>query len=300
MTVTTIKTILCAVDLSEFSRPVLAHAAALSRWYRAEVKVLHVFAAVMPPATLGAYPGWMLEVPEARGSIASELQSLLEPFTRDGVPIDLHTAEGSAAIEIVRYASELQADLLVMGTHGRAGVDRFVLGSVTEKVLRKAPCPVLTLPPAAAATNAAVEYDNIVCPTDFSPSSETGVQWALSLGRMTDAMVTVLHVVETPTDDEGKPRIQQPAASDDAETRALRSLVTEYSHATDRVTERVAHGKPYREILRTASECKADLIVMGVRGRGPVDLTLFGSTTNQVVRRATCPVMTVRSRGERL
>ena len=296
----TIKTILCPIDLSGFSRPALAHAAALSRWYRAEVKVLHVFAAVMPPATLGTYPGWMLQVPEARRSITSELQSVLEPFTTAGVPLDLHIADGDAPAEIVRHASELHADLLVMGTHGRGGFDRFALGSVTEKVLRKAPCPVLTLPPGAAATNVAVEYHNIVCPTDFSPSSETGVQWALSLGRVTDAMVTVLHVVETSTDDEGKPRAQQAAASDDAEARALRSLVKEHIQAADKVTEVVTHGKPYREILRAASECKADLIVIGVRGRGPVDLTLFGSTTNQVVRRATCPVMTVRSRGERL
>ena len=296
----TIKTILCPIDLSDFSRPVLAHAAALSRWYRAEVTVLHVFAAVMPPATLGTYPAWMLQIPEARNSITSELQSLLEPFTTAGAPLDLHVAEGDAAAEIVRHASELQADLLVMGTHGRGGFDRFALGSVTEKVLRKAPCPVLTLPPGAAATNAAVEYHNIVCPTDFSPSSKTGVQWALSLGRMTNAMVTVLHVVETPTDDEGKAHTQQEAASDDAAERALRSLVAEHIHAGGRVTEVVAYGKPYREILRTASECDADLIVIGVRGRGPVDLTVFGSTTNQVVRRATCPVMTVRLRGERL
>ncbi len=295
----TIKTILCPIDLSDFSRPVLAHAAALSRWYRAEVKVLHVFAAVMPPATLATYPGWMLQVPEGRDSITRELQSLLEPFTKVGVPLDLHIAEGDAPAEIVRHASEVQADLLVMGTHGRGGFDRFALGSVTEKVLRKAPCPVLTLPPGASVTDAGVEYHHIVCPTDFSPSSETGVQWALSLGRMTDAMVTVLHVVETPTDDEGTPRTQHEPASDDVEARALRSLVTKHMHTADRVTELVAYGKPYSEILRAAGERDADLIVIGVRGRGPVDLTLFGSTTNQVVRRATCPVMTVRSRGER-
>lgn len=294
----TVKTILCPIDLSDFSRPALAHAAALSRWYRAEVKVLHVFAAVMPPATLGAYPGWMLEVPESRDSIASELQSMLEPFTSAGVPLDLHIAEGSAATEIVRHASELPADLLVMGTHGRGGFDRFALGSVTEKVLRKAPCPVLTLPPGAAPLTDTVEYRTIVCPTDFSSSSDAGVQWALSVGRMADAAVTVLHVIETETDDEGTPRAQSSAALADAAACELRSLVTRYIQPANRVTELVAYGKPYREILRTANDCKADLIVIGVRGRGPVDLTLFGSTTNQVVRRATCPVMTVRSTTE--
>jgi nucleotide-binding universal stress UspA family protein len=294
----TINTILCAIDLSDFSRPVLAHAAALSRWYQAELKVLHVFAAVMPPATLGTYPGWMLQVPEGHDAIGSELRSMLEPFTKVGVALDLRTAEGDAAAEIVRHASELHADLLVMGTHGRGGFDRFALGSVAEKVLRKAPCPVLTLPPGADATTGAGEYRNILCPTDFSASSELGVRFALSFARMTHGTVTILHVIETANDAEVHQLADHGAASASPEAQALHSLVAGCIQPADSVTERVAHGKPYREILRTAIERDADLIVIGVRGRGSVDLTLFGSTTNQVVRRATCPVMTVRSTGE--
>ena len=290
----TIATILCPIDLSDFSKPALAHAAALSRWYQAEVTVLHVFAAVMPPATLGTCPGWMLQVPEARDQITNELQSMLEPFTTAGVALNLHTAEGNPASEIIRHASELHADLVVMGTHGRGGFDRFALGSVTEKVLRKAPCPVLTLPPDAASTIGAVRHHHIVCPTDFSPSADVAIRWTLSLARVSQAAVTILHVIETANDCEHE---QQTTHRADA-ARALHSLVTAFVTRGDRVTERIAHGKPCREILSIASECDADLIVIGVRGRGPVDLTLFGSTTNHVVRRAACPVLTIRSLGE--
>jgi nucleotide-binding universal stress UspA family protein len=299
----TIRTILCPIDLSDFSRPALAHAAALGRWYGAEVIVLHVFATVMPPATLGAYPAWMLHVPEARGVITQELRSMLEPYTTGATTLRLHTAEGDASGEIVRHASELHADLVVIGTHGRSGFDRLTLGSVTEKVLRKAPCPVLTLPPDAASNPADVQYHSILCPTDFSSSSEYGIDFALGVARRSGATVTVLHVIEmvdedanatdeaTPTGDHARRRCEIEAA-------ALHSLLATHVRPSDRVSELITTGKPHRAILCAAADCRADLIVIGVRGRGPMDLTLFGSTTNQVVRRATCPVITIRSRGE--
>jgi nucleotide-binding universal stress UspA family protein len=298
----TIRRILCPIDLSDFSRPALAHATALARLSEADVVVLHVFAAFMPPATLGTYPAWMLQVPEARDTIAQELRSMLEPYTTIGTPLRLHTAAGDPAGEIVRHASELQADLIVMGTHGRGGFDRFTLGSVTEKVLRKAPCPVLTLPPGAASSAATLDYRSILCPTDFSPSSERGVEFALSMARRSHATVTILHVIETVDEDadttDRKTPIGDHARPRCEEEEALHSRVATHVQPSDRISELITTGKPHRAILRVANDCRADLIVIGVRGRGPVDLTLFGSTTNQVVRRAVCPVITVRSRGE--
>ena len=298
----TVRRILCPIDLSDFSRPALAHATALARLYEAEAVVLHVFAAYLPPANLGTYPAWMLRVPEARETIAQELRAMLEPYSTTGTPVRLHTAEGDAADEIVRHASELQVDLIVMGTHGRGGFDRFTLGSVTEKVLRKAPCPVLTLPPAAASSAATLDYRTILCPTDFSLSSECGVDFALSIARRSHATVTVLHVIET-VDDDADTTDRRALTGHHTDTRyeeeaqALHSRLATHVQPSDRVSELIATGKPHRAILRVAGDRRADLIVIGVRGRGPVDLTLFGSTTNQVVRRAVCPVITVRSRG---
>jgi nucleotide-binding universal stress UspA family protein len=191
-----LKRILCPVDFSDFSPPVLAHAVALANWFGAEVAALHVFASWMPPASSTTYPGWMLQVPEARASIEKELAMLTVPFTSMDAQISLRTAEGDAANEIVRQASALAADLIVIGTHGRSGFDRFTLGSVTEKVLRKTPCPVLTLPPGAPRASHDVNYRRVLCPIDFSRCSERALHFAVTVARKAHAGVTVVHVVE--------------------------------------------------------------------------------------------------------
>ena len=242
----------------------------------------------------------MMEVPEARDVITKELHALVEPFSAGTGPVRLHTAEGDAAKEIVRYADEWTADLLVIGTHGRSGFDRFALGSVAEKVLRKASCPVLTLPPGAARTVDGVAYRHVLCPTDFSECSEGALDFAVALALRADATVTALHVVDTldgQHDSNGPTYIAELRRKHmESEHNSLRELMATRAATGCRITELVVSGRPHREILRVATEHQADVIVLGVRGRGSVDLALFGSTTNQVVRRSTCPVITVRGR----
>jgi universal stress protein A len=171
-TVTEIRRILCPVDFSEFSTSVLAYAAAFAKLFGSEITVLHVFAAAVPPASSATYPAWLLQVPDARKSIADELHLLLAPLSSAGITVRTQIAEGNAAAEIARHAAEHDVDLVVMGTHGRSGFDRLTLGSVAEKVLRKAPCPVLTIPPGAARTVTDVSVRRILCPTDSSACSE--------------------------------------------------------------------------------------------------------------------------------
>jgi len=295
-----IKRILCPIDLSDFSPPVLAHAAALARLYGAEITALHVFAAWLPPPGQATYPRWMMEIPEARQSITEELKTLLDPFTtKGGHALSLRTADGNAATEIVRHARDLDADLIVMGTHGRSGFDRFTLGSVTEKVLRKASCPVLTLPPGAARVVEAVEYRQILWPTDFSEPSKRALELAVSMAVRAKGVVLGLHVVETFGDGPLQPDSPEYVTAfrryqcDDAKIW-LHELAGQHEAAGCPIDEAVVVGKPYQEILRVATDRNVDVIVIGVRGRGSVDLTLFGSTTNQVVRRAPCPVLTLQ------
>jgi len=293
--------ILCPVDLSDFSPPVLAHAAALARLYGAEITALHVFAAWLPAPAQATYPGWMMQIPEARQSITEELTALVDPFATNGHALSLRTADGDAATEIVRHAQDMAAHLIVMGTHGRSGFDRFTLGSVTEKVLRRASCPVLTLPPGAARLAEAVEYRQILWPTDFSEPSERALELAVSLAVRARGTVLGLHVVETLGGDPLPPDSPEYVAAfrryqRDSAKGALHELADRHQATGCRIDEAVILGKPYQEILRVAADRNADVIVIGVRGRGAIDLTLFGSTTNQVVRRATCPVITLRGR----
>ena len=115
-----------------------------------------------------------------------------------GAAIECVAVEGNVAPEIVRLARELPADLIVMGTHGRTGFDRLMLGSVTERILRKAPCPVLTVPRRApdAVPVGPVLFKRILCAIDYSPSAMKALTYATSLAEQAGAHLTAVHVLE--------------------------------------------------------------------------------------------------------
>ncbi len=290
--------ILCAIDLSDVSAPALACAVSLGRTFGADVTALHVFDPWPPVGPLMAAREPRQPEFDARAATTHELQTMLARFAATGPAPHLQIAEGNATAEIVRHARELHADLIVMGTHGRSGFDRLALGSVAEKVLRKSPCPVLTLPPGAGPLTPEVAFRTLLCPVDFSSDSARALDFAVALASRVDGTVTALNIVDAL---DGDPEPQTPAyivefrrQQRQAAQTALLDLIATRAGAVQ-VTGVVALGRPHREILRVAAEQASDLIVMGVRGRGPVDLTLFGSTANQVVRRATCAVLTIRS-----
>jgi nucleotide-binding universal stress UspA family protein len=193
-----------------------------------------------------------------------------------------------------------RADLIVIGTHGRRGFTRLLLGSVAESVLHEAPCPVMTVSPhTEAAASDVVTFKRILCPIDFSPSALLALGFALDLARQAGGLVTLLHVVEWLAEEEPRtsahfnvPEVRGYMV-DDARQR-LRSLVAEESRVWCEIDDVIVSGRAHREILRAAEARAADLIVMGSQGRGGVGLALFGSTTQQVVRSAACPVLTVR------
>jgi nucleotide-binding universal stress UspA family protein len=132
---------------------------------------------------------------------------------------------------------------------------------------------------------------------DFSSSSVAALRLALSMAEEADAALTVLHVVDWDTDAERSLAFDSAdfhrRVGDEARAR-LDALVTDDARVWCKPSTRILEGKPYRQILKVAEDEAADLIIIGVRGRNPVDLALFGSTTNQVVRHASCPVLTLR------
>lgn len=298
------KEIICPVDFSDASIRAFAHAAALVRWYGAHLTVLHV----VPPFDLARMPGDVgdpvqIVTPALRDGVLDEMR---RSFDLGAVlpQVSLVADLGDPRAAIVDQAVSKGADLIVMGTHGRRGVRRLLLGSVTETVLREAPCPVLTVPPdAPRAVSEAVTFKRILCPIDFSPSALQALGFALDLARQADGLVTLLHVVEwLPEEGPGASKPFNSAhyrrdLAADAEER-LRTLMAGESRTWVGIDNIVVFGRAYREILRAAETKRADLLVMGAQGRGGVDLALFGSTTQQVVRGATCPVLTVRAQRE--
>lgn len=291
--------ILCPVDLSDVSRHTLQHAALLARWYAAKITALHVWNPRVISSTDFAFVGTAPPVVVNNDEVAEVHRQVVGCLgTVSALDVEVLVQDGRPSTRILEAAAALPADVIVIGTHGAGGFEHLVLGSVTEKVLRQARCPVLTVPPHARATSR-LPFRRLLCPVDFSESSIAALECALSLAQEGDAEVTLLHVLEGPVD--GDPlrtrsvSVPQYIQERERDVRAtLESLVPESTRNGCRPTPRIAHGKPSREILGVATEDRADLVVMGVHGRNALDLMLFGSTTNQVVRRATCPVLTVR------
>jgi len=294
-----IKKILCPTDFSDFSRRALGHALALAKWYEAEVSVLHVIPKLlMPPDVYPYLSEPLLPDPRARESALEELGRFVHHARELGIPTEVRLEEGDAVEEILKWSEQLPAHLVVMGTHGRRGFERLVLGSVAEKVLRKATCPVMTVAKEPEGTAAAL-FKKILCPIDFSASSTRALEYALSLAKEGDAHLTLLHVVEAALEEAG-----DTAAFALSEYRhflkrnaleRLQSAVPKEAREWCEPEFIVASGRSYRHILDVAEKQDTDLIVMGVQGRNAVDLALFGSTAHHVVREAKCPVLTIRS-----
>jgi nucleotide-binding universal stress UspA family protein len=288
--------ILCPVDLSDVSRHAIAHAELLAGWYRAKITALHVFNPLVIPAADFAAVGATLPSVLTEHEIESARQDVEKLFSPPpDRPIEVVVESGNIAQRILEREKAINADLIVIGTHGHGGFQHLVLGSVAEKVLRKATCPVLTVPPRSRTTSR-LPFQRILCPVDFSESSLASVEYAQSLAAAANADLIVLHVVDWIDEPLTTRPIAMPEYRRELEHQAgarLDALVAGLS-AGRRRTGHLGHGKPYREILGVANEEGCDLIVIGVHGRNPFDLMLFGSTTNQVIRRAACPVLTVR------
>lgn len=272
--------ILCPVDFSETSSHAIRFAVALARLGRARLTALHV---------------------SDGGVSAPDVAALFDPGTLSGVSV----RQGHPAREILTEASTLPADAIVMGTHGAGGFEHLILGSVAEKVLRKATCPVFTVPPTAQFTPEA-PFRKLVCAVDFSEWSMAALDETCAIAKESRGSVTAVHVIEWPWNEgpsahmEGIPDEQAKALTEYRryqETMArsrLDAAIAETVRDRCHVDAKVANGKAYVEILCTAERQRADLIVLGVHGRSSLDVFFFGSTTHQIVRRAPCPVLTLR------
>ena len=276
--------ILCPMDFSNASKQALAQAIVMAGWHGATVTVIHV-----------RPDGHPMEASERRRRV-DELARL--SAEAPDVEVNALFETGHAVTSIVDGAASLGADLIVMGSHGTSGFERLLLGSVTDDVLRKAGCPVLVVPPPAD-TASRRPFTHLLCPVDFSPASRNGLALACSIAQEADAALTLVHVLDLPPENDlitsGPFAYPESRAQRERDAHiALKCLIPPGLRMSHPPVTLVAIGNPYREILRIAAEQSVDLIVSGVHGRNSWDLLIFGSTTNQVIRRATCPVLSVR------
>src|ERR1700746_1494348 len=296
-----IKLILCPIDFSEFSVRAYHHAVSLAEHYQAKLVAQHVVELWRhPSASFAASAGLYEELEQAlRESGSEQLQEFVKNPPHDEIQPELVVHQAVAPASIQSFAQAEKTDVIVMGTHGRRGFDRLMLGSVTDRVMRRAPCPVLAVGKASHDSMAADEerhhpryLSRILFCTDFSENSERALNYALSARAEYDAELTLLHVWE---------EVSPPAKKKEAITRAaeqLEKLIPSEGRKTLKIKTAVRIGKPYRQIIQLAMEAQIALVTMGVRGRGELDLAVFGSTTYRVMQLGSCPVLAVHSQGE--
>ncbi len=286
--------ILCPVDFSEFSVRAFHYAVSLAQHYRAKLFVQHVVELWRYPSA-GFSPGKYFDEFCQRLLHKGEekLQELLRTAADTEIQPEPVVQQGTAADSILAFATSRKTDLIVMGTHGRRGFDRLMLGSVTERVIRKAPCPVLAVRKPAhdfgvsGKQQDTVHLGRILFCTDFSENSQRAIDHAISLTEEYNAELTVLHVLE----DTPHPANMEKAIA--KATERLKNLLPTEGLDPDRIKTIVRIGAPYQQIIQFTVEEQTDMVVMAVRGRSALDLAVFGATTHRVMQLGPCPVLAV-------
>jgi nucleotide-binding universal stress UspA family protein len=297
--------ILCPVDFSECSEKAYDYAYSLALHYQATLYVEHVI-----PILDAAYPYYSF--PQTAGtdiycdvskSAERKLNDMVSRHSVNDIWVERAVHKGYVPDSILAFAQNQQADLIVMGTHGRRGLNRLMMGSTTENVLRRASCPVLAVrKPTHDFVNPERKSDpvglqKILACIDFSNSADVAAEYALSLAQEYNAELTLLHVIERPPTEDLEPRVRYMR-------EALEERIPQAARNWCKVKTVVRVGKAYQEIAQLAAEEEIDLAVLGVRGRGAVDLAIFGSTTYRLLQLGSCPVLAVhmpagRERSER-
>jgi nucleotide-binding universal stress UspA family protein len=277
--------VLCPVDFSDGSRAAVDRAVALARPTRADITGLFVLPAIGPVGQeASSHPSPEVLDEGVVSALTEDLQDFLRPAREAGLAVRARVRIGDCVAQILDQARATDADLVVMGTHGRSRLARFGLGSVAATVLRKSACPVVTVggPSAVRKAPSAARIERILCALDLTERSAHTLAYAVSLARSTGATLMLVHVLQGA----GRPSVRAQAAEDARQRLHAAGLTT--GMPAGALEEVAVFGRPYREIVRLARERPVDLIVLGTGGDE-------GSIAGRVVRRSPAPVLTVRA-----
>lgn len=292
--------ILCTTDLTDFSNQAALRAVHLAKEFDAKIYLCHIID-VTPVSMHGA--SFVFDddhVKTMKKETLVKLQALMENVDVRWEPV---VETGPIASTISKTVAEIQADLAIVATHGRTGLRRLFLGSVTERLLRTIPCPLMIIPPYEASMHMEDSrfkpYKDIIVGCDFSDDSKWALEYGLSLAQEFESAVHLIHVME--------PFVYRDKLLPDA---ILDTTWTEYKEKSLEQLKKIPSkevynwcnvkisclsGKPYEAITQYANEHSADLVVLGVRGHGLVETMMLGSTTDRVIRKVSCPVLSVCS-----
>ena len=290
----TLQKVLVPVDFSDASRAALDYAVALAGRLGATVSALYVAPRHPSYEQLPAFLAQAPIDPAQLRRLEEDLLRFVTAASREQRSAEVVVREGDPADEILAQAGDSDVDLIVLGTHGRRGFERWSLGSVTDRVARRADRSVLAVPPHVGTP----ATTRVVCALDLSESSGRTLEHAGAFARALEARLTVLHIAEgthwyEPWPISGvDPEAVRRAVADAART-SLSGLVARHVPEGVPVEISVTFGRAQREIVQVAGQA-TDLVVLGVSAARGVDRFFFGSTAQHVLRAGVCPVLLVR------
>lgn len=294
--------ILVPLDGSELAERALEPAFALAKAAGGELLMLSI--PYLKHLFLAETAGYGLLWPEqslayTRDELAAYLQTLAERHAQPGLNLHSRVVEGDEASVIVDTAVSEKIDLIVMSTHGRSGLSHWYLGSVTEKVLQSAPCPVLVM------RDAVRSFGHTLITLDGSHLSEQALTPALAVADCFDTAVTLLRV-EQPEDLDPNFIYELDAYESGLGSQAREAINFRTENYLSQIAERhqprcqqkiqllVMSGSAAKEILTAIEAGSVDLVVMATHGRTGLRRWVYGSVTEKVMRQANCAVLIVR------
>jgi nucleotide-binding universal stress UspA family protein len=293
--------ILYATDLSSTSEPAWDESRRLGRLFDAEIVVLHVAAPLPVFPVEGYFPADLYAevLRDARRTAEKGLDRVLGSIVGSGLKVRLRLEDGPVASRILDVARQEAADLLVVGTHSRTGLQRAMPGSIADRMVRQATCPVLTVRPRPDSAPRR-EIRRICYATDFSPTARAAWPWVLAIASAASAEVDLVHVTFEPVVDHHMPteaigrmaQLLQEQGRIEVERFLERSALPR-----ERIHVHLSPGAPEEQIVHRAQERAADLIVMGTHGWSGVLRWMLGSVARSVIQMAPCPVLTIAPAG---
>ena len=296
-----IKRILLATDFSQWARRAEDYAYALAYSWRASLTVLSV--AEFPPELNPDYPVNREYLADLLKQASAQLVDLKGRAERRGIAVMTRMATGIPSEEVIAAARAEDSDLIVIGTRGKTGLAHVLLGSTAERVIRGAPCPVMTVrtEPSDAEGDGAlsrpVALERILVPVDFSECSLDALEYAVVVAQQAKASIMLLHVLEPPsygldfTFSHSRTREQER----EIWTKRLEGLISSHEHSHVPMESQLRGGLPSDSILDSAQTLRCNLIVLGTHGRRGISHVISGSVAEAVLRKARCPVIAVRN-----
>jgi nucleotide-binding universal stress UspA family protein len=293
------KNILCATDFSDFSNHAIPYGIALAREFKARLFLCHV----IDLSSAAIYGEAVLALEEQQKRMTKHAQEeMTRLMSRESIDWEPLITVGNAAHEVARVAAERNIDITITASHGRAGLKRLILGSVTERLMRTLPCPLLVVRSPergfVAPADQAITLRRILVGCDFSQNSSLAFQYGLSLAQEFQSDLHLVHVIPPPRYDYqrkgGEPKQEQQKELGSEIKNRLTEMIPQEAQTWCKPMTVLLAGQPHEEITKYAAVNDIDLIVLGVRGYGLVESLFVGSTTDRVMRRASCPVLSVQ------